>query len=96
YEAAKAAGLVDTKVVAFSKTHTAHKCVIPVEMRGVALRRPPIVSIPPSAPVVTPKRASVKPPAAASAKKPAAKKAEAKKAPAKAKKPAAKPAKRKK
>jgi hypothetical protein len=51
-EAARDAGLVDTKVVAFSRTHTAHKCVIPVEMRGQARRRPPIMTIPPSAPVL--------------------------------------------
>ena len=51
FEAAKGAGLVDTKVVAFSKTHTAHKCVIPVELRGQTVRqRPPILTIPPSAP----------------------------------------------
>jgi hypothetical protein len=30
FEAVHGNGLVDTKVVAFSKTHTAHKCVIPV------------------------------------------------------------------
>jgi hypothetical protein len=46
-EAIRDAGLVDTKVVAFSKTHTAHKCVIPVELRGVVRRRPPILTIPP-------------------------------------------------
>lgn len=46
------AGLVDTKVVAFSKTHTAHKSVVPVEMRGQSRRRPPIVTIPPSAPTL--------------------------------------------
>jgi hypothetical protein len=51
-EAAREAGLVDTKVVAFSKTHTAHKCVIPLEMRGQLRRRPPIMTIPPSAPVL--------------------------------------------
>jgi hypothetical protein len=57
FEAAKGAGLVDTKVVAFSKTHTAHKCVIPVEMRGQAVRqRPPILTIPPSAPLLEPKK----------------------------------------
>jgi hypothetical protein len=51
FEAARSAGLVDTKVVSFSKTHTAHKFVIPVELRGRPLRvRPPIVSIPPPAP----------------------------------------------
>ncbi|HEY1694218.1 MAG TPA: hypothetical protein VGG39_18745 [Polyangiaceae bacterium] len=57
YDAVRAASMVDTKVVAFSKTHTAHKCVIPLEMRGQPVRvRPPIVSIPPSAPLVQPKK----------------------------------------
>jgi hypothetical protein len=51
-EAVRGAGLVDTKVVAFSKTHTAHKCVIPLEMRGQVRRRPPILTIPPSAPAL--------------------------------------------
>jgi len=32
--AAKRAGLVDNKVVSFSPTHTALRCVIPVAMRG--------------------------------------------------------------
>jgi len=32
--AAKRAGLVDNKVVSFSATHTALRCVIPVAMRG--------------------------------------------------------------
>ena len=41
FDALRTAGLVDTKVVAFSKTHTAHKAMIPVEMRGQAVRRPP-------------------------------------------------------
>ncbi len=50
-ETARQAGLVDTKVVAFSRTHTAHKCVVPIEMRGQARRRPPILSIPPSGPL---------------------------------------------
>jgi len=44
----RAAGLVDTKVVAFSKTHTAHKSVIPAELRGKPAPRPAIVSLPPS------------------------------------------------
>jgi hypothetical protein len=53
FEVAKANTLVDTKVVSFSRTHTAHKLVIPVEMRGQPSRpRVPIVSIPPSAPVM--------------------------------------------
>jgi hypothetical protein len=52
-EAIRGAGLVDTKVVAFSKTHTAHKCVIPVELRGKGARpRPVFLSIPPSAPML--------------------------------------------
>jgi hypothetical protein len=51
-EAIRGAGLVDTKVVAFSRTHTAHKCVIPVEQRGQARPRPVFVSIPPSAPMI--------------------------------------------
>jgi hypothetical protein len=51
FDAVRTAGLVDTKVVSFSKTHTAHKCVIPLELRGKpAPPRPPILSIPPSAP----------------------------------------------
>ena len=54
FEAIRDAGLKDTKVVAFSKTHTAHKCVVPVEMRGKPLRRPPIVSLPPPPPAAKP------------------------------------------
>lgn len=62
FEAAKFNSLVDTKVVAFSKTHTAHKLVIPVELRGQPPRpRAPIVSIPPSAPVMQPKKGAAKP-----------------------------------
>jgi hypothetical protein len=49
-EAVRAAGLVDTKVVSFSRTHTAHKAVIPLEQRGKPVRRPPIVSLPPPPP----------------------------------------------
>jgi hypothetical protein len=87
-EAVRGNGLADVKVVAFSKTHTAHKCVIPVEQRGQAVRiRPPIVSIPPSAPLVQPKKSAKKaaPVAKAPAKtkpapKPAPRKAPAKKA----------------
>jgi len=53
FESVKAAGLVDTKVVSFSKTHTAHKCVIPAELRGRGPRpRPVFLSIPPSAPML--------------------------------------------
>jgi hypothetical protein len=86
FEFVRGAGLVDTKVVAFSRTHTAHKCVVPVEMRGQPPRpRPPIVSIPPSAPIMRPKAATNKPKAKPKpAPKPAPKKAVAKK-PAKAK-----------
>ena len=58
YEAVRGAGLVDTKVVAFSKTHTAHKCVIPVDQRGAVRRRPPVLTIPPSAPLLQPKKKS--------------------------------------
>ena len=49
-ETVRMAGLVDTKVVAFSRTHTAHKTVIPVELRGKAVPRQPIVSLPPGPP----------------------------------------------
>ncbi len=47
FEALRGAGLVDTKVIAFSRTHTAHKAVIPLELRGKAIPRRPIVSLPP-------------------------------------------------
>ncbi len=51
FDAMRSSGLVDTKVVAFSKTHTAHKAVIPLELRGQTLhRRAPIVSLPPPPP----------------------------------------------
>jgi hypothetical protein len=85
-EAVRAAGLVDTKVVAFSKTHTAHKCVIPVEMRGQTRPRPVFLSIPPSAPMLVGTRkpiAKAKP--AKSAKATAPRKAAKKKAAPKAK-----------
>ncbi len=73
-DALRTAGLVDTKVVAFSKTHTAHKAMIPVEMRGQMVRRPAFVSLPPPPPgtVMKPPPAA-KPKAAAPAKKTAAK-----------------------
>ncbi len=54
--ALRAAGLVDTKVVAFSKTHTAHKSMIPIELRGKAVPRAPIVSLPPGPPDASKKR----------------------------------------
>jgi hypothetical protein len=47
FDALQASGLVDTKVVSFSRTHTAHKAVIPLELRGKAVPRRPIVSLPP-------------------------------------------------
>jgi len=51
FEALRSAGLVDTKIVAFSRTHSAHKCVIPLELRGRPRRpRQPIVSLPPPPP----------------------------------------------
>ena len=56
-ETLRAAGLADTKVVAFSKTHTAHKCVVPLELRGRGIPRPRIVSIPPPGPFVPGKAA---------------------------------------
>jgi hypothetical protein len=52
FEAVRDAGLTDTKVVALSRTHTAHKCVVPLELRGQVRRRPPILTIPPSTPVL--------------------------------------------
>jgi hypothetical protein len=58
--AGRDAGLVDTKVVAFSRTHTAHKFVVPLEMRGQIRRRPPIMTIPPSTPDLSPKGPSSK------------------------------------
>jgi hypothetical protein len=97
FEAVKAASLVDTKVVSFSKTHTAHKCVIPVELRGQPMRpRPPILSIPPSAPALEPKKNGAPAATAKKTAQPAKKTAQpAKKtAPPKAK-PAAKVAKKK-
>jgi hypothetical protein len=50
FEALRGAGLVDTKVVAVSRTHTAHKTMVPVELRGRPIPRPPIVSLPPPPP----------------------------------------------
>lgn len=90
FEVIRQNGLVDTKVVAFSKTHTAHKCVIPVEMRGQPIRvRPPVLSIPPSAPAMTAKgRPGAKPAKGAPARP--AKKATAAKAKTAPKKPAPK------
>ena len=61
-DSVKSNGLVETKVVAFSRTHTAHKCVIPVELRGQPARpRPPILSIPPSAPLLQKKGTAARP-----------------------------------
>lgn len=85
-EAIRTAGLADLKVVSFSKTHTAHKCVIPVELRGKpAPPRPPILSIPPSAPVIAELKKVAAKSAAARAKAAHAKPAKPAKA---AKKPA--------
>jgi hypothetical protein len=66
FEALHLAGLVDTKVVSFSKTHTAHKAVIPLELRGKSVPRRPIVSLPPPPPAL--QRKSVAPGAKGSAK----------------------------
>jgi hypothetical protein len=63
FEAVRDQGLKDVKVVAFSKTHTAHKFVVPLEMRGKPLKRPQIVSLPPPPPTAG------KPAAAKSSKK---------------------------
>jgi hypothetical protein len=63
-EALRMGSLVDTKVVAFSKTHTAHKAMIPVELRGQIIRRPPIISLPPPPPGTVVKPPPVKPKAA--------------------------------
>jgi hypothetical protein len=97
FAAIHAVGLTDIKVVSLSKTHTAHKCVIPVELRGQPIRiRPPIASIPPSAPSVPSVPAKSQPPAKARpVSKPVSKAPPAKakaKAPARtaAKKPATK------
>ena len=87
FEAVKSNGLVDTKVVAFSKTHTAHKCVIPLDQRGQAKRhRPPILTIPPSAPMLLKKKAAAKTLKPVAKAKPAPKAAPKKKTPAPAKK----------
>jgi DUF3052 family protein len=51
-EAAREAGLVELKSIPFSRTHSAHKLAVPVEMRGQVRRRPPILTIPPSAPAL--------------------------------------------
>ncbi len=88
FEALRGAGLVDTKVVAFSKTHTAHKAMIPVEMRGQAVRRPAFVTLPPPPPgtvvVKAPKATPPKPAARPATAKPAAPKPAAKAAAKKA------------
>lgn len=95
FETIRANGLVDTKVVAFSKTHTAHKCVIPVELRGQVRRLAPIVSLPPPPPGSSPKKLVLKAPSPAKkAPAPAKAKPEPKAAtrPAPKAKPAARPA----
>jgi hypothetical protein len=88
FEAIKSNGLVDTKVVSFSRSHTAHKCVIPVELRGQPIRqRASIVSIPPSAPAMQPAPATKPAPRPKTPTKPAP--AKKKKAAPKKKAPAA-------
>jgi hypothetical protein len=81
FETLRTAGLVDTKVVSFSRTHTAHKAVIPVELRGKAVPRAPIVSIPPPPPFLKPEanKTTVAKKAAKSAPKRAEKKPVARK-----------------
>jgi hypothetical protein len=75
FAALRGAGLVDTKVVAFSRTHTGHKAVIPVELRGKAVPRPPIVSLPPPPPGASvAKTTAKKVPSSAVAKKAATRK----------------------
>jgi len=81
------AGLVDTKVVAFSRTHTAHKAMIPVELRGKSIPRPPIVSLPPPPKLGAPgRKPTLAPPPLAKSAKSAAPKS-AKKSVATKKKP---------
>jgi hypothetical protein len=60
YQAVRAAGLVDTKVVAFSKTHTAHKCVIPLELRGRPITQR-FFTAPPSTPALESTAGKVRP-----------------------------------
>jgi hypothetical protein len=86
-ETIKANGLAEAKVVSFSRTHSAHKCVIPVELRGQVSRpRPPILSIPPSAPALPKKKTPAKPQKPVPKAKPKPKPAPKKKAPAAKKK----------
>jgi hypothetical protein len=68
-DAMRSSGLVDTKVVAFSKTHTAHKAMVPLELRGQTLhRRAPIVSLPPPPPGEARKPPESSPPPSAAPK----------------------------
>lgn len=67
--ALRSSGMVDTKVVAFSRTHSAHKAMIPLELRGKGIPRPPIVSIPPPAPASKSGGASAEQPSAPAPKK---------------------------
>ena len=75
-EAVRASGMTETKTVAFSRSHVAHRCIIPEDLRGKAIPRPPIISIPPSAPTLrkdgaaAPKAKASKPPARSSTRPP--------------------------
>ncbi len=76
-EAVRTCGLTETKTVAFSRSYTAHRCIIPEDLRGKAIPRPPIISIPPSAPTLRreasapgPKAKASKPPARPSSTRP--------------------------
>jgi hypothetical protein len=73
-DALRTSGLVDTKVVSFSRTHTAHKSVIPLELRGKAVPRPPILSLPPAGPLVPKKKGAPASSRSAAAKLPQSKK----------------------
>jgi hypothetical protein len=70
FEALRVAGLVDTKVVSFSRTHTAHKAVIPLELRGKGVPRRPIVSLPPPMPTAPQRKPVATPAGPTTAKKP--------------------------
>jgi hypothetical protein len=76
-EALRTSGMAETKTVAFSRSHVAHRCIIPEDLRGKAIPRPPIISIPPSAPTLrkdgnasAPKAKASKPPARPSSTRP--------------------------
>ena len=58
--AGKAAGLVDTKVVGFSETHTAERYVIPVAARSPAAKPAKLANLPSCQPAM-PAKTSAKP-----------------------------------